>query len=305
MNAPWVVILNVNAGDGKAHKKWLKVEQLLVKTGIDFLVEGTKSIDQLSDVLANSLKVGKRRFVIAGGDGTLHYWVNALMNQKICSPDDITNALIPIGTGNDWFSSIYGKRSIKQIVKSMPLGKTQFVDIGKAHLNGEKGIYFVNMLSIGYSAHVVHSLQKKKVTSLGKFIYILEAIRSLSAYTAQESTVCYNQKCQMESWFAIQIGIGKYAGGGLILAPKADPTDGLFSVLLIPNLKKSRIVRNIWRLYHGSIHKLTEVILAKSQYFEVKSRLEPLPIESDGEFMGFGSVKIEVVPNGLKILTSS
>ena len=48
------------------------------------------------------INAGFRKIITVGGDGTLNEVVNGVFLNKICPTTDISLALIPVGTGNDW-----------------------------------------------------------------------------------------------------------------------------------------------------------------------------------------------------------
>ena len=45
---------------------------------------------------------GWRKLLVVGGDGAMHEVINGLYSQHEVSPSEVTVALIPVGSGNDW-----------------------------------------------------------------------------------------------------------------------------------------------------------------------------------------------------------
>ncbi|MDC0176527.1 acylglycerol kinase family protein [Polaribacter sp.] len=52
-----------------------------------------------------------------GGDGTLHNVVNGIMLQGYVKISDISIALIPLVTGNDWIKTYRIKNNFKKAVE--------------------------------------------------------------------------------------------------------------------------------------------------------------------------------------------
>ena len=74
-----MVLINKNSGGGTAMKKWNRVYPKLNLNGSTetFYVGANGSTDEF---VLESLNKGKTDFVIAGGDGSINYFLNHLIN---------------------------------------------------------------------------------------------------------------------------------------------------------------------------------------------------------------------------------
>ena len=98
------------------------------------------------------------------------------------------------------------------------------------------------------------------------------------------------------------IANGKYFGSGLGIAPDADPADGQFSVVLIGEISMLDYLKNL-----GQVRKCEKIIHPELKYLSAKEISiehvgEPLPIDMDGEFIGYSPMKISMVHNALKFI---
>jgi diacylglycerol kinase family enzyme len=84
------------------------------------------------------------------------------------------------------------------------------------------------------------------------------------------------------------------------LCPGALPDDGLFDVLLIGNVTKVDLARNLHKLYRGTFLPHPRAELLRGPTVTVESD-EPLPVELDGEQPGTTPVSFEVVPRALRV----
>jgi diacylglycerol kinase (ATP) len=98
----------------------------------------------------------------------------------------------------------------------------------------------------------------------------------------------------------VLVGNTEYHNGGMRLCPGALPDDGLFDVLLIGNVTKVDLARNLHKLYRGTFLPHPRAELLRGAVVTVDSS-EPLPIELDGEQPGTTPVGFEVVPAALRV----
>ncbi len=78
---------------------------------------------------------------------------------------------------------------------------------------------------------------------------------------------------------------GRQLGGGIKIAPKAEPDDGLFDVVVIGDVGKAALARNVHRMYLGTLEKDPRVELRRVARVAVTPE-QPLPVEVDGELPG-------------------
>ena len=93
---------------------------------------------------------------------------------------------------------------------------------------------------------------------------------------------------------------GQYHGGGMWLAPEAQPDDGLFDVLVFGDLTKTDFVRNVGKIYKGTHLSHPKIEQLRGARVEIDAE-EPLPIELDGEQPGTTPVRFEIVPRALRV----
>ena len=92
-----------------------------------------------------------------------------------------------------------------------------------------------------------------------------------------------------------------WVGGGMHVAPGADPQDGSLDTLI--TLKQSRweLLNLLLRLYNESHLNRSGVRYGRTKRVSLQSEL-PLPVALDGEFVGCSPVECWIVPGALSIL---
>jgi diacylglycerol kinase (ATP) len=303
----WFVIVNPNAGRRKGEKDWLEIARLLTEAGIRFTNVFTEHKGHAVKLTSKYIETGYKNIIVVGGDGTLNEVVNAVFLQKHYQTNEITLAMIPVGTGNDWCRMFGIPLNYKQAVSFIIRGRTFIQDAGKVTFysseNLKKTRYFINMAGMGYDALVAKKTnQLKEQGKIRPFSYLLNLVTSLFSYHSAESIVKFDGRSVDVSIFSMSVGICQFNGGGMRQAPNAIPDDGLFDLTIIAKVTKFEVFKNIRKLFDGSFIHLPQVSVYTAAMIDVESEL-PLFLEVDGESLGHTPLHYEVVPLSIKIIT--
>jgi YegS/Rv2252/BmrU family lipid kinase len=219
--------------------------------------------------------------VVIGGDGTLNDVVNSI-------PVDfrIPIILLPCGSGNDFATYLYGKRTIPEILNS--LLKNEIITINIGECNGQK---FINGLGIGFDGWVA-----KKANAGATWIpvllkYNLAILQGLFTYKSFYTNLGQS--------LIIAIANGPTYGGGFRIAPQADPTDELLDLWQIKPIavaKRPYFLSLIKKGGHATIpgpysHQTLKEITIQCY--------KNLPAHMDGEY--FESERFEVKMLEMKV----
>ena len=98
----WLLVLNPISGRGRGTRHRGEIEALLAAEGMAWRTVVSEYAGHTTVLAADAVRVGCRRVLVAGGDGSLNEAVNGLFAQDAVSPDAVRLALLPVGTGNDW-----------------------------------------------------------------------------------------------------------------------------------------------------------------------------------------------------------
>jgi diacylglycerol kinase family enzyme len=98
----------------------------------------------------------------------------------------------------------------------------------------------------------------------------------------------------------VVVANGRWHGGGMKLAPQAEPDDGQFDVVVIGDVNRRDFVTTAPKIYRGTYLSHPKVELLRSPAVSVDAS-ERLPIELDGEQVGTTPVRFEVVPRALDV----
>ena len=301
----WFVIVNPNAGNGKGRKDWKQISSCLRKNGLIWSEHFTERKGHAITLSQEAIDAGYRKIFCVGGDGTLNEIVNGAFNQKSCPTKDITLGLIPVGTGNDWgkmFAIPLNYDGAVQIIKE---GKTMLHDVGVVSFyNGpEKSErYFINIAGLGFESVVVKrtNIQKDKGKS-GKAIYLFNLLMSLISYKNTKAEIFIDGTKTEANIFSLNVGNGRYCGGGMRQTPFAVPDDGILDVTIIKGMGKIEIIMNLKILYDGTILNHPKVEGHKCKNVIVRSD-SVLFVEADGESLGHTPAEFTIIPSGINIV---
>lgn len=303
----WFVIVNPNAGKRKGEKDWLEIASHLTAAGIAYTNVFTEHRGHGVVLSRKYIENGYRNIIVVGGDGTLNEVVNGIFTQTRVPSNEITLAMIPVGTGNDWCRMFNIPNDYKQAVKLITQHKIFVQDTGTIKYisteGDEKTRYFINMAGMGFDALVAKKTNRQK--DLGKsnpLSYVVNILSSLFLYTSTKVTILLDNEKIASDIFSMSVGICQYNGGGMKQAPQALPDDGLFDLTLIKPIGKFKIIRNIIKLFDGSFTRLPEVSTYRSSKIIIHSD-PPMYLEADGESLGHTPFVYNILPQTLNVVS--
>ena len=138
----WFIIANPTAGNGNFSKQWKEIKQLLKNKNIHYSYAFTQFSKHEIELVQNAIQKGFRNIISIGGDGTLHHVVNGIMMQRYIKTSNITIAVIPLGTGNDWIKTYNIPNSIKESIEIIYKKKAILQDIGVLETENSSISYF-------------------------------------------------------------------------------------------------------------------------------------------------------------------
>jgi YegS/Rv2252/BmrU family lipid kinase len=301
----WFIIVNPNAGNGKGKKDWNRISGLLERNSIVFEAKFTERKGQAIEFAREATANGFRKLVSVGGDGTLNEVVNGIFTQDNCSPQEVSVGMIPVGTGNDWGRMFGIPTMYEGAVKVLKENKTMPHDIGLiSFYNGniQDKRYFINIAGLGFEALVVRKTNiKKDKGRSSRAIYFYNLLSSLLSYKKIISELTIDGKTNSCKVFSINVGNGRYCGGGMRQTPDALPDDGLLDITVIRDMSRIEVIKSLKLLYDGTIlsHQLVDGY--RSNNLKVTSN-QVMFAEADGETLGHTPVEFSIIPAGINVI---
>ncbi len=303
----WLVIINPNAGRRRGLLDWEEISGYLREYGLDFIPVFTERPKHATEIVIEYVERDKfRKIVVVGGDGTMNEVVNGIFRQKQFPTTEISLGMITVGTGNDWGRMFGIPGDYLEAIKILTGNQTFIQDAGEVSFcNADEpgNRYFVNIAGMGFEAAVVQKTNKLKEKGKGgAFLYLFNIFTSLVNFKHVEAMISVDGLDMENKIFNINVGIGKYGGGGMMPSPNAILDDGLFDLTIIRKLSKPRVILNLKRLYNGSIHKHPKVDSYTGKSIRVESA-DTIHLETDGENLGHTPVEFSIIPKSVRVFT--
>ncbi|MGE0637902.1 MAG: diacylglycerol kinase family protein [Bacteroidia bacterium] len=298
----WLLIVNPSSGNGKGRSDSKKVQELLSQSGIEADVFFSEYAGHTSVLVHQAIEKGYRKIISMGGDGTLNEVVNGIFNQQHVSTEEITIAVIPVGTGNDWCKTYKIPTSYKDAVAVIAAGKTIQHDIGIAENSAGKR-YFINIAGMGYDGFVTEKIsQMKQHGSGGKLFYLLWITYYLFQYkTTRISFKIDGKEFPAEDIFTLSVCVCRYNGDGMMQAPSALPDDGIFNITVLKKISPLKSMLSLPKMKNGTFVKMKEAEIFTGKSIEVNSSPEVIA-ETDGEIIGKTPARFSIIPNALNVI---
>jgi len=304
----WFVIVNPNAGNGKGKKDWDRIAGHFAAHEIPIVSKFTERKGHAIEYTRSAIENGYRKIISLGGDGTLNEVVNGIFTQNSCPTKEITVGMLPVGTGNDWGRMFGIPLVYDTAVRVIKEYKTMPHDIGLiTYFTGEEQHkrYFINIAGLGFEALVVKKTNKQKDKGRSNnAIYFYNLLSSLIAYRNTPVEFEIDGKKNSATIFSINVGNGRYCGGGMRQTPEALPDDGLFDITVIKEMGRIEIIKSLKLLYDGTILSHPKVDGYRSNNLKVSSECI-LFAEADGESLGHTPLEFSIIPSGLNIVYAS
>jgi YegS/Rv2252/BmrU family lipid kinase len=243
-------IINPKSSSGKGIRHWWTVKNELDLKQVSYTATFTRYPGHATEIarqICNN-EPGIKNIVILGGDGTVNEVINGIDNYK-----EVLLGYIPSGSSNDLARSLkISKDPLKALSNILKPTKFKYLDHGCITFLDQDIVQrkFSCSSGIGYDANVCIEVQKSPLKKrlnrfgAGKLVYLAIAIKQLLTIRPADGTIIIDgrKKDTYEQILMVSSMIHKYAGGGLLMAPSADPADGYLSVCLVHGLSRLKVI---------------------------------------------------------------
>ena len=302
-----VFIVNPHAGSGSTGANWPKFESIAGDRLGPFETYMTRGPGDGVKLVKNALAQKVRLLVCVGGDGTLNEVVNGIMMHEASRRSELVLGFIPNGTGCDFVRTVSIPQNLEQAVDLIAAGAARTIDLGvlffRDDLGRERRRYFHNIASFGLGGEVAQRVNRT-TKALGPFISFMWAtLVSIFLCGKKKIRIRVDEGPEQElTVWNVAVANGQYHGGGMWVAPGASVSDGLLNVTVIGDLAIPEIFLNLPKLYNGKIDDIEKVTMLAGEKVEALSN-QPVLLDVDGEQPGKLPVVIDIIPDGLNIIT--
>ncbi len=288
------VLLNAMARGGRAGERWRRVGPLVERAVGPFALCPVDDLQSARAHVAAALARGERRFVAAGGDGT----VNRLLEDLVeTAPPgalrDTVVGAIALGSSNDFHKPRAGRPPMDGLAARLDFTAAQLADLGVLLYQDAQGVacrrVWVNNASVGVTAdgnyrfnHPDPLLKRLKRLATGPSI----------TYAALAAVVCHRPRVLTLRGNGAppltlpisNLGVVKnpHFAGSLRYDTPHEPASGSFHVHVLEGSPVWRLLPALWGLAHGRFAGRAGSRSWRATRLTVQAA-EPFPVEVDGE----------------------
>ena len=302
----WGIIINPHSGKKALRMQRKYLFKKLRTEKIPFTYKVTSYAGHATEIAYDYIKHDITNILILGGDGTISEVVNGIF-QATQQTQNVTIAIIPRGTGNDWGRYWGLTKDYKASIDAFLRGKHQQIDIGRVTYqrnNIDHTRFFINSVGIGLDCKVVtltHTL--KYYFGSHALLYFVSLIAAVCTFKTKRIKLLADHKevCN-DKVLTMNIGNGCYSGGGMKQNPDAKPTDGIFHGMYVGKITFKDVLHAIPRLFNGGLSALPFVHNVEAKTIQINST-KYIPFEADGIVIdACGPYTIDILPNALKMI---
>lgn len=302
------LVLNPQAGAGAAGRRLPEIVRAFQRRGISYEVARTASPGDATRIARASFDDGVDIIAVAGGDGTLNEVAQAYLDDTGNARSGPDLALIPAGTGGDFKRTVHLSESIDDAVERLHSGTVELLDLGILQLVGWHGETitraFVNITSFGMGGVTDRLVNRAPKWMGGKAAFFVGAARAMVSYHNAHVRVRVDGKQFLDGRvFNVAIANGRYFGGGMLVAPDADPSDGVLEVVAMGDLSKVEALRLSNRIYKGTHLGTPKVTATRGSAIEAEA-VDPsthVLLDMDGETPGRLPIRVTLAPKLLRV----
>jgi diacylglycerol kinase (ATP) len=302
------VILNPTAGSGGAARKKAAIIRALTVGGAAPEVVHTEGPGDAGRLIRDARRDGVTCAVLVGGDGTLNDAVQGFLEEdgRVAPGPDL--GLIPSGTGGDFRRTFGLGDSVEEAAERILSASPRPLDLGLLSVTGHDGSTlrraFINITSFGIGGLTDRIVNSSPKWMGGKAAFFTGTLRAMLVYRNAPVRVRVDGKIMLEApIFNVAMANGRYFGGGMMIAPDADPSDGLLDVVALHDMTKVQGALLAQHIYKGSHLREQGVMVTRGKVVEA----EPLAtgtevlVDMDGETPGRLPLKAELAPGALRL----
>lgn len=293
------LLYNPAAAGGRGAVRLREAEALLAVRGIPVRPVPTERPGHATRLVRDLVAAGERRILVLGGDGTLSEAAQGALGLGDRARE-VTFGFLPGGTGNDFLRD-FGVTDLEAAAERIVAGRVRSFDaahvsFGEGDAAGER--YSINVFATGFGARVADRTNRR-FKFLGKAGYTAAVLAELAALRADRTRLVLDGVEVHGVYPMVAVCNSRHTGGGMALAPDADPTDGELDWFTLGDLGRLAFLRVFPRVFKGTHKGHPQVGMGRARVVRIEPE-RPSPLLIDGEVIGSTPAEVRVLPGALR-----
>ncbi len=302
-----LVIVNPASAGGRTGRRWPAIRGALDLARLTYDVHHTTAPHDATAATRRALAAGYARVVCCGGDGTLNEVANGFFapDGGQLNPSAVLG-LLPSGTGGDFRRTVGLPTDASALARVLSANHTRRIDVGRITFDSTTApMQFINIADCGVGGEVVARVNRSRVKAgglRGTAVFLAISLRALTTFGGRPVRLTLDGESTDLHAQNVVIANGRYFGGGMRIAPGAEPDDGWFDVVVLPALGRLRTVMAMPSVYRGTHIRQPGVLVRRARTV----RVEPLDdrallFDIEGEQIGAAPATLTCLPAALSI----
>ncbi len=279
--------MNPSSAGGKALRLLPKVRSALGAAGARTTVVETLDMPHAADAARKAVAAGET-VVALGGDGLVGALAAALKGSAPLG-------VLPGGRGNDFARALGISQEIGPACQTLLDGSERTLDLGEAN-----GRAFACIASVGFDSEANRVANEARLIR-GNLVYAWGAIRALIAWKPVQFQVTLDGRELEFEGYTVAVANSPYYGGGMKVAPAADPADGILDVIFVKRTSKPRFLANLPKAFAGTHVELDEIEAHRAREVVVRAD-RPFDVYADGDPITTLPATVRLIPEALRVI---
>ena len=306
-----LVLLNKNSNNGKGLKRWEKFRPELEEKSLLRKYSVMSDPENFSQYLRQEVKKGERLLVSAGGDGTIHFLLNQIMQIKKRVRQELVLGAIGLGSSNDFhkpYSPVKHKNG--RIPIRLDHENAVLHNVGQVDFEDESGKwqrkYFVINSSIGIIAQANYLFNsRERIVRWLKSRWVegtiwYSALKTLFASRNVPVKIKIGKERYSTEATSLSVVINPHVSGNFCYDFNLSPQSDFLGVALCEKMGILSRLRTLFSLARSKFSGLPKTRSWRTDAIEIiPSTLTPL--ELDGEIYVARRIRIKLLQGVLKV----
>jgi diacylglycerol kinase (ATP) len=303
------VVVNPRSANGRTGRDWPEIHKGLASLFPAMTVATSHARGETAQLVRQALRDGHLNVIAVGGDGTINEAVNGFFEHGAPVSPDAVFGFVMSGLAGDVGRSFGIAPGYAAGIARLRGAHIRRIDVGRVSCLSLTGApltrHFINVASFGLSGRIARRINGARFAGkFGSLAFGWHALLSLMGWHSVRLRLIADQYDEIAGITMVAVANGGWFGGGLKLAPQADPADGFFELVVMAGAARRHLLKYQQILRQGRPLSSPALRIVRTKRLTAAPILEtdgPVAIETDGESAGLLPATFEILPNALNL----
>jgi YegS/Rv2252/BmrU family lipid kinase len=286
----FILVYNPLSGDASFRHRLDEFNEYMIRNRCFVLSVRTTRKEDTREFIQLAQEVKVEGIIVAGGDGTLHEVVNAMLHAGI----DLPIGIIPSGTCNDFATHFRMRYDLEKCCQVIVNGHSKAADVGKVNDS-----YFLNVASGGLFTSVAHNVETPLKNTLGKMAYYLKGLGQLPHFNSYKMKITADGNVIEDELMLFLVMNSGMVGSFPKLAPQAKIDDGKLDLLIVTKCRIAELMGLFVSIMAGNHMNSRHIINLQASTIAIECE-EDVESDLDGELGPKLPIAISTIVNRVR-----